>query len=489
MQNGCLYIRVSTDEQLELSPDAQERLLLDYAHKNNILISKEHIFYENGVSGRKADKRPEFQKMIALAKSKEHPFDVILVWKFSRFARNQEESIVYKSLLKRNHVDVVSISEPLPDGMIGSLVERIFEWMDEYYSINLSAEVKRGMTENALHGNYQGSMPLGYKHVGYKEIPIVDEEQSLIVKRIFSMFLEGSTFTQIARWLNENNCRTIRGGAFENRTVRYLLQNPFYIGKVRWNYYDRSNNCYHDEKDVIVAEGRHEPIIDMNTWERTQERLAKVIHERKPRDVSTCKHWLSGVLICSSCGASLAHSSVNGGKVRYFQCYKFTKGICTASHYVNERDAEQSVMAGLEAVLESRNIYHLNIIKNSKSDDEIALMNKAVAKLDIKLAKIKDAYIDGIDTLEEYKENKRRIQTERDQLTEKIAHLSEDSPAAISEEDRIEKLLDNIRITLEILKDENATQIEKGNTIRNIIEKIVYNKTDNTYAFYYFSHV
>jgi hypothetical protein len=202
-----------------------------------------------------------------------------------------------------------------------------------------------------------------------------------------------------------------------------------------------------------------------------------------------CKHWLSGVLICSSCGASLAHSSVNGGKVRYFQCYKFTKGICTSSHYVNERDAEQSVMAGLEAVLESRNIYHLNIIKNSKSDDEIALINKAVAKLDIKLAKIKDAYIDGIDTLEEYKENKRRIQTERDQLTEKIEHLSEDSPAAISEEDRIEKLLDNIRITLEILKDENATQIEKGNTIRNIVEKIVYNKADNTYAFYYFSHV
>lgn len=131
----------------------------------------------------------------------------------------------------------------------------------------------------------------------------------------------------------------------------------------------------------------------------------------------------------------------------------------------------------------------MNIIKNSKSDDEIALINKAVAKLDIKLAKIKDAYIDGIDTLEEYKENKQRIQAERDQLTEKIEHLSEDSPAAISEEDRIEKLLDNIRITLEILKDENATQVKKGNTIRNIVEKIVYNKADNTYAFYYYSHV
>lgn len=487
MQNGCLYIRVSTDEQLELSPDAQERLLLDYAHKNNILVNKEHIFFENGVSGRKADKRPEFQKMIALAKNKEHPFDVILVWKFSRFARNQEESIVYKSLLKRNNVDVISISEPLPDGMIGSLVERIFEWMDEYYSINLSTEVKRGMTENALHGNYQGSMPLGYRHTGHKEVPVIDEAQSLIVKRVFAMFLEGSTFTQIARWLNENNCHTTRGGAFENRTVRYLLQNPFYIGKVRWNYYDRSNNCYHDDKDVIVADGRHEPIIDMDTWERTQERLSKIIHERKPRDVSTCKHWLSGILVCSSCGASLANSTIKG-KISYFQCYKFTKGICRDSHYVNARDAEQSVVTGLEAVLESRNIYHLNIIKSSKSDDEIALLNKSVNKLDSKLVKIKDAYIDGIDTLEEYKLNKQRILQEREQLMTKIQELTEASPAAMSKEDSIEKLLENIRISLEILKNANATQVEKGNAIRNIVEKIVYDKTDNSYTFYYFSH-
>lgn len=487
MQNGCLYIRVSTDEQLELSPDAQERLLLDYAHKNNILINKEHIFFENGISGRKADKRPEFQKMIALAKSKEHPFDIILVWKFSRFARNQEESIVYKSLLKRNNVDVISISEPLPDGMIGSLVERIFEWMDEYYSINLSAEVKRGMTENALHGNYQGSMPLGYKHTGYKEVPVVDAEQSLIVKRVFSMFLEGSTFTQIARWLNENNCRTIRGGAFENRTVRYLLQNPFYIGKVRWNYYDRSNCRYHDDKDIIIADGRHEPIIDMDTWERTQERLSKVIREPKPRDVSTCKHWLSGILVCSSCGASLANSTIKGS-FSYFQCYKFTKGICKASHYVNAKDAEQSVVTGLEAVLENRNIYHLNIIKSSQSDDELALLDKAVNRLDVKLAKIKDAYIDGIDTLEEYKDNKQRILRERGQLMAKIQELSETSPAALSKEDSIEKLLDNIRVSLEILKNENATHIEKGNAIRNIVEKIVYDRTDNSYAFYYYSH-
>ena len=109
---ACAYIRVSTDKQEELSPDAQKRLVIDYAKKNNMLLTNDNIYVENGISGKKADKRPEFMKMIGMAKSKEHPYDVILVWKFSRFARNQEESIVYKSLLKKNNVEVVSVSEP-----------------------------------------------------------------------------------------------------------------------------------------------------------------------------------------------------------------------------------------------------------------------------------------------------------------------------------------------------------------------------------------
>lgn len=109
MKSACAYIRVSTDKQEELSPDAQKRLLIDFAKKNNMSLLASNIYLDNGISGKKADKRPEFMKMIGMAKSKEHPFDVILVWKFSRFARNQEESIVYKSLLKKNHVEVVSV--------------------------------------------------------------------------------------------------------------------------------------------------------------------------------------------------------------------------------------------------------------------------------------------------------------------------------------------------------------------------------------------
>ena len=111
---GAAYIRVSTHDQEEYSPESQVKMIHDYASKNGIIIPNEYVFRDDGISGRKADKRPEFMRMISTAKQKPAPFEVILVWKFSRFARNEEESIVYKSLLRKEcKVDVVSVSEPI----------------------------------------------------------------------------------------------------------------------------------------------------------------------------------------------------------------------------------------------------------------------------------------------------------------------------------------------------------------------------------------
>ena len=134
MKIGAAYIRVSTDDQLELSPDSQLKKIKEYAKANDIVLSDEYIFREDeGRSGRHAKRRPAFQKMIGMSKDPSHPFDVIIVWKYSRFARNQEESIVYKSMLRSKcNVDVVSVSEPLVEGPFGSLIERIIEWVDEY---------------------------------------------------------------------------------------------------------------------------------------------------------------------------------------------------------------------------------------------------------------------------------------------------------------------------------------------------------------------
>ena len=150
MKTVACYVRVSTDDQAELSPATQIAEIQQYAHTHDILLNKEYIFIDEGISGRKTKNRPAFQQMIGLAKSKPKPFDVILLWKFSRFARNQEEAIVYKSLLRKQcGIDVVSITEPIEDNPFGSLIERIIEWFDAYYSIRLGEDVKRSMTEKA----------------------------------------------------------------------------------------------------------------------------------------------------------------------------------------------------------------------------------------------------------------------------------------------------------------------------------------------------
>lgn len=149
MKIAACYIRVSTDDQLEYSPDSQLSLIKKYAKDNGYILPDDYIFIESeGISGRKADKRPSFQRMIAKAKQKPTPFETLLLWKFSRFARNREDSIVYKSMLHKQGINVISISEPIGDDKMSVILEAMIEAMDEYYSLNLSEEVRRGMFES-----------------------------------------------------------------------------------------------------------------------------------------------------------------------------------------------------------------------------------------------------------------------------------------------------------------------------------------------------
>lgn len=127
-QFGAAYIRVSTDDQIELSPESQLEEIRKYAQREGVLLLEDQIYIDAGISGKKAESRPEFMRMIATAKSPDCPFSVILLWKYSRFARNQEESIFYKSILRSKcSIDVVSVTEPLIAGPFGSLIERIIE--------------------------------------------------------------------------------------------------------------------------------------------------------------------------------------------------------------------------------------------------------------------------------------------------------------------------------------------------------------------------
>ena len=165
---AALYARVSSDRQdVDLSVAAQLRALNDYAKKNNYTIARQ--FVDEAESGRIAD-RPQFRKMIEEGSQPNAPFQVILVWKFSRFTRKREHAVAFKSMLRRKGIRVVSITEQADDTPTGRLLEAIIESVDEFYSENLGQEVTRGMREAASRGFFLGSRaPFGYKRIKVKD--------------------------------------------------------------------------------------------------------------------------------------------------------------------------------------------------------------------------------------------------------------------------------------------------------------------------------
>lgn len=485
---GALYIRVSTHMQDELSPDAQRRLLLDYAKSNNIVIPKDFIFVES-ISGRKANRRPEFQRMISIAKQKPSPFSVILVWKFSRFARNQEESIVYKSLLRKQcRVDVVSVSEPIIDGPFGSLIERIIEWMDEYYSIRLSGEVFRGMTEKAMRGGYQARPPLGYRIDRKGEPPVIVPEEAEAIKLIFDKYVnEHMGIFEIARHLNGLGIQTSHGKSFERRSVEYILQNPTYCGMIRWNRTTNETNEIKDRSEWILADGHHEPIISRELFDAAQQRFQSEYRPRGARPVSTYKHWLSGLIKCPACGRTMIAKHTKdkryGRSYCYFTCYGYSKGKCLAKNSVSSRLLEPEVLNALDAASGDPDIefeYRHNVRPDGQSEKDI--LTEALERIDMKMKRVKEAYQSGIDTLQEYNENKQQLIREKEHLQFRLDELS-----SVTIENNIpEEMHKRISTVCSILQSEYFDDTKKNQALSSIVEKIVYNKDTDTLDIYYF---
>lgn len=492
LKTAAAYIRVSTDRQEELSPDAQKRELKNYAQKNGILIAD--FYQDNGISGRTAEKRPAFQKMISLAKSQEHPYDLILVWKFSRFARNQEESIVYKSLLQKNNVDVVSISEPLIDGPFASLIERIIEWMDEYYSIRLSGDVKRGMTEKALRGGYQSAPPLGYK-MNEDHIPEIYEPEAVIVREAFRLCREKYSLTTIARILNDAGYRTSRGNRFERRTILYILQNPFYIGKIRWNRTKHSSYHLNDEKEIIIQDGVHEPLLEASFFDEIQLMVAPYtpghtgVRRRKPDTLY--KHYLCGIIKCPICGKNLAYHGVkerrNPNKTYpTFVCWQYSKGVHKSGGNISVRRCQEALEESLQSIIDL-GADGIDFRPNLKKAEPSSLLDKfisSLSKLDQKEKRIREAYIEGIDTKEEYKENKLLLAEERRRLDMLIEEEKKKNTIAY-DINSAEELILRIKDILSLIRDPEADTLKKHQALETILEKMEYRRDVDSFSFYY----
>ena len=445
-RTGAAYIRVSTDDQTELSPDAQLRMIRAAALADGFSIPEPFIFIEKrGISGRHAGNRPAFQKMIAEAKSSfPPPFSRLYLWKFSRFARNQEESIFYKGILRKKcGIEIKSISEPIMEGMFGRLIETIIEWSDEYYSINLSGEVLRGMTEKALQKGYQTSPCLGYRAAGGGRPFLLIPEEIQIVEQIFLDFHYGMAPSGIAKKLNLFGFSTKRGNPFDSRSVTRILKNPFYSGTVIWNGHQ--------------FQGAHEisPILAA-LYGPNQNRLEAL---RKAKDspnapVSRLRskvggaHWLCGLLSCGICASRLSFLQPKG-RSAVFQCWKYAKGLHPGSCSLSAAAAEQAVQTAVSQLILWAGYENYRLLPDPSlpsagmqrwpggmqsrpggmqsqpggmQNQPAETQNRpdSVARLLLQLSNYTYiywcAYENGVDTLEEYKARKEKLEAERRRL-------------------------------------------------------------------------
>ena len=300
---AVIYARYSSDNQREESIEGQIRECTAYAEKNGITIVKHYI--DRAISA-KTDNRPEFQQMIKDSDKK--LFDIVLVWKLDRFARNRYDSARYKTQLKKNGVKLMSATEIISEGPEGIILESVLEGYAEYYSADLAEKVVRGQTENILKGRCNGGRgTFGYTLDSERKFHI-DPLTSPFVMESFKKYNEGSTMKEIRDWLNENGIKNPVGGAFTYNSVEHMLKNRRYIGELKF-------------RDVVVPDAVP-PIIPLELFEDVQEKIAK--NKKAPaRRKAEDDYLLTTKLFCGYCGALMfgeSGTSRTGEVHRYYKC-------------------------------------------------------------------------------------------------------------------------------------------------------------------------
>lgn len=313
---AVIYARYSSDNQREESIEGQLRECTAYCKKNDITILRTYI--DRALSA-KTDNRPDFQRMIK--DSAKGLFDVIIVWKLDRFARNRYDSAHYKAQLRKYGVKVISATENISDGPEGIILESMLEGMAEYYSAELSEKVIRGHTENALKCKYNGGTPtFGYTIDSERHYQI-DPCTAPVVLEIFTRYDKGATMKEIMVWLNKTGVTTVRGKKIDLNFVAAILHNRKYIGEYSYRH--------------IVTPGGIPAIVPQDLFDRVQQRTAK--NKKAPaRHKAEDDYLLTTKLFCGTCKAFMvgeSGTSSTGAKYHYYRCVNTKKHkSCTAQH-------------------------------------------------------------------------------------------------------------------------------------------------------------
>ena len=428
----ALYVRVSSDRQdVDLSVAAQLKALREYAARNDHAVVREFI---DGAESGRTSYRPQFRQMMSMARHTDKPFDLILVYKYSRFARSREDSIVYKALLKKSGVQLISITEPVEDTAMGRFMQSIIECLDEFYSENLGEEVTRGMRESATRGFYLNCRP----PYGYRKIKVndggkdrsrldIDQFQSQVVASIFEEAVNGKGLTEIVKGLNSKGVASPRGNTWGKTSIHKILNNEIYTGTMVWGLRSKRG------LPPIRVDNACPAIVDRETFQRVQSLLGeRAFAKVHPQRISS-RYLLSGLARCGHCGKALIGLEAKSGKFAYYVCGTLVrKGARSCpSRYLNAGKLEELVIDKIrEHVLTPTNLIRLakmvteELNRNVATyEAEIRTIDTAILDVATRLVRLYDALETGkisIDLLapriRELKERQDKLQARQDEL-------------------------------------------------------------------------
>lgn len=404
VQNAVAYCRFSSDNQREESIDAQLRAIAEYCQANGFILVDRYI--DMAISGT-TDNRPEFLKMIEDSKKK--GFKAVIVHKLDRFARNRYDSAVYSKKLKDNGVSLISVLENLNDSPESVILRSVIEGYNEYYSLNLSRETKKGLQENALKALHcGGTPPLGYD-VNKDKRYILNPEEAETVRLIFNMYAQGCGYGEIIKTLNAQGRKTKRGGNFGKNSVYDLLSNEKYIGKFIYRKAESKTNKRRiaNSKDVIEIENALPKIIDEDLFKMVQEKKKRNKNVSGGKASAKNTYLLSGIARCGYCGSSLSGATVKRGDYRCGQ-YRCTKKADKKTDCkfktINQEKLETFVLEAIkedligsisnpEALKKLNEEIEVNALELGR---ELTLLEDNIKKLKIKIDNMVNSIAEGL---------------------------------------------------------------------------------------------
>ena len=476
---AALYARVSSDKQdVDLSITAQLKALREYAKNNGYLIV--HEFVDEAETGR-TTARPAFREMISLARNPEKPLDSILVWKYSRFARSREDSIVYKAMLRKNGVQVISINEPFDDTPTGRLLEAIIESLDEFYSDNLGEEVTRGLRESASRGFYLSSRPpYGFRKIRVKEGEKehtkldIDPEQAGVIKTIFNDVLSGKGLMQIAKELNNKGIASPQNRKWGKTVIRAMLTNEAYAGTFVWGRKSKRG------LEPIRVENACPVIIERSVFDR----VLKTMHDRAPSNIHpqrvSSRFLLSGMSVCGLCGKALTGAKAKSGKYSYYVCGTLNKkgaGSCKARYIDSNKFETRVIQKVKDGILTEENLARIVEMVNQDMDvnsiqfqGELRTILDDLQDTNHRLERLYDAIETGNVSIADLAPRIRDLRLRNDKLLERklqLEGLLADRRVELASPEVVKRFTTDMRNVLEL-----SEFTEKKAFLRSFVEKI-----------------